>query len=1078
MRTQPSAHLIGLILSILFVLASLNAAYAGVHSYSENFSTTQYKDTLNTTALWDTTTGELKLPPFVPTLVGSCDTSGNAYCLVISGDYAYVADTGSGLQVIDISDPTNPVAAGSYDTPGSSSDVATSGDYAYVADGVLGLQVVDISDPTTPALAGSYDTPGNAIGIAVSGDYAYVADWASGLMVLDISDPTTPALAGNYDTPGNAYDVAISGDRAYVADYASGLQVIDISDPTTPVLAGSCATAAEAFHIVISGDHAYVAEYVSGLQVIDISDPDNPVVVGSYDTPGYAWDVAVSGTFVYVADQGGGLQVIDVSDPTNPVLVSNCSTPGEARGVAIAGEYAYIGDHGSGLQVIRMADPVPPTLTGSCDTPDYAWGVTISGSHALVADRYSGLQVVDVGDPANPTVVGTYNTPDAALGVAVSGDYALVADGGSGLQVIDISDPEAPFLAGTYATSGDAGGVAVEGGHAFVVGATFLKVIDISDPTALTLVGECNTLSGPVHVAISGDHAFVADQMSGLRVIDISDLTNPVVVMTCDTPGFAFAVAVSGDHAFVADGIYGLQVVDIGDPSNPAIVGSCDTGFGRAVVVSGDHAFVACGDYGLQEIDISDPTNPVVVATCDTPDFASGLTVAGRHVLVGSSYSGLQLIQVFQSDVDLDGNVGQSVAVDASTDAILWGRLATVQTDTITWELSADGGAHWQDVVPNEPWVEMTVPGSDLVWRSTHTWEPSTGNPTVSQVHIDWLAEAASIDSIIDIPNDQGRQAGIYWTRSGYDFVGSGTPITEYAIYRKIDPDLAAVQSSLDRVNGIADPLQATGKGGAAAGLPPGDWHYVLTAPALAEDNYAAVVPTLADSTVSDGMYYSIFIVLALTETPAVHFDSPPDSGYSVDNLAPSVPAEFAVAYQAPGGNQLTWEPVADPDACYCCIYRSTNPAFTPTPQELVHTTVEDSWLDPVSEGWRYYYKITAVDFSGNESDPAVPESATGIEAAVSPRSFALHQNVPNPFNPMTIIRYDVPTQHANVTLQVYDVRGRLVRTLVDGEQSSGQKTAVWDGKDSHGQSVASGVFFYRLTGPDFQRTRKMVLLR
>ena len=164
-------------------------------SYTEDFTTTTYKDALNTTADWDTTAGELKLPPLVISLADSYDTPGYANGVAVSGDHAFVADYTSGLQVIDISDPTNLVLAGSYDTPHEASGVAVSGDHAFVADADSGLQVIDISDPTNPVLAGSYDTPGQAQSVAVSGDHAFVADGTSGLQVIDISDPTIPVLA-------------------------------------------------------------------------------------------------------------------------------------------------------------------------------------------------------------------------------------------------------------------------------------------------------------------------------------------------------------------------------------------------------------------------------------------------------------------------------------------------------------------------------------------------------------------------------------------------------------------------------------------------------------------------------------------------------------------------------------------------------------------------------------------------------------------------------------------------------------------------------------------------------------------
>jgi hypothetical protein len=106
--------------------------------------------------------------------------------------------------------------------------------------------------------------------------------------------------------------------------------------------------------------------------------------------------------------------------------------------------------------------------------------------------------------------------------------------------------------------------------------------------------------------------------------------------------------------------------------------------------------------------------------------------------------------------------------------------------------------------------------------------------------------------------------------------------------------------------------------------------------------------------------------------------------------------------------------------------------------------------------------------------------SATGIDddAPSVPTHAALYQNTPNPFNPTTTIRYDVPAGGAIVDLAIYDVAGRLVKRLASGFQQPGARTAVWDGRNGRGQQVATGVYFYRLHAGTFVSTRKMVLLK
>jgi hypothetical protein len=100
-----------------------------------------------------------------------------------------------------------------------------------------------------------------------------------------------------------------------------------------------------------------------------------------------------------------------------------------------------------------------------------------------------------------------------------------------------------------------------------------------------------------------------------------------------------------------------------------------------------------------------------------------------------------------------------------------------------------------------------------------------------------------------------------------------------------------------------------------------------------------------------------------------------------------------------------------------------------------------------------------------------------GAKPAAGPGQTALLGNYPNPFNPVTTIRYEL-SEEAHVTLRVYDMLGQLVRTLVDEQQSAGYRQVVWDGTNDAGQKVASGVYVYRMTDGKFNETRWMLLLK
>ena len=98
--------------------------------------------------------------------------------------------------------------------------------------------------------------------------------------------------------------------------------------------------------------------------------------------------------------------------------------------------------------------------------------------------------------------------------------------------------------------------------------------------------------------------------------------------------------------------------------------------------------------------------------------------------------------------------------------------------------------------------------------------------------------------------------------------------------------------------------------------------------------------------------------------------------------------------------------------------------------------------------------------------------------ARLVPRRYALFANFPNPFNPTTSIEYALP-EAAQVELVVYDLLGQKVRTLVTTQnQNAGYYRLRWDGRNDAGQTGSSGMYFYRLTTPQFTHSRKMMLLK
>jgi hypothetical protein len=244
-------------------------------------------------------------------------------------------------------------------------------------------------------------------------------------------------------------------------------------------------------------------------------------------------------------------------------------------------------------------------------------------------------------------------------------------------------------------------------------------------------------------------------------------------------------------------------------------------------------------------------------------------------------------------------------------------------------------------------------------------------------------------------------------------------------------------------------------------------WTHVGSVAAHAKGEYSIDAPTIGDSTIALGQYLSTFFIRAATFVPSIHFDSAPDDGYSVDNLAPGIPDNLI--YTA--GN-LDWEESSDEDFDYFTVYGSNVLDFGAA--VVIGYTVSPS-MD-VSGSPYVFYCVTATDFSGNEGKPAKVNTLSNTPG--TPKSYVLSvSNYPTPFNPRTSVSYTVPSR-GDVTVAVYDVRGVHIATLVQRVHDAGAYRVEWNGRSAEGAAVGSGIYFARIDHGGAMRTKKMVLLK
>ena len=296
-----------------------------------------------------------------------------------------------------------------------------------------------------------------------------------------------------------------------------------------------------------------------------------------------------------------------------------------------------------------------------------------------------------------------------------------------------------------------------------------------------------------------------------------------------------------------------------------------------------------------------------------------------------------------------------------------------------------------------------------------------------------------------DVPNDQGREVLVTWPQACLDFAD----IEFYSLWRLPDEG---------------------GMGGAPT--------HMATVPEAGWRVYSKTAATLGDSIAPDDIWWSTYVVIAHTDFDDVFLQGWPNSGYSIDNLIPDAPA--LSGSEGDGGVSLTWTEIVNEEAKYYTVYKRDITAGGSF-EALVNVT-ETVFVDlNVFIGNSYEYYVTATDFANNEgkisnSYTLMIVSVDNLENAI-PDEFALGQNYPNPFNPTTSIRYQLPVS-GNVRLNVYNLNGELVTTLVNGEMSAGYHTVEWNGLTSTGKDIASGVYLYRIQTNDFVQVRKMIMMK
>ena len=313
------------------------------------------------------------------------------------------------------------------------------------------------------------------------------------------------------------------------------------------------------------------------------------------------------------------------------------------------------------------------------------------------------------------------------------------------------------------------------------------------------------------------------------------------------------------------------------------------------------------------------------------------------------------------------------------------------------------------------------------------------------------ISSSAMIFSVADVPEDQGGWVTVSFSRSFFDT-------------RPAEP---VGKSMADTIGLYTLEIRHNG-----------EWTAANSTAAYAMESYEVLVHTLADSSVHGDGLHDFRIISAF---PDGRFVSPVVQGYSVDNLAPGVPAGLGAEWLAENQLKLSWTASNAPDFACFRLWKSLDPNFNHEEINPLAQLTDTLFVDTdVQPGTHYYYRLAAVDYSGNVSiaTPALDAHTTGISGRAGiPEVFELSANYPNPFNPRTTIPYQIP-ENCRVNIRVFDLSGRHVQTLVNTFQAAGYYDIVWNGSDFRGTEMATGVYVVRMQAGKYIQTMKILYLK
>lgn len=574
--------------------------------------------------------------------------------MVFVGDYAYLGTAGSGVRVVDISNPQSIEEVGDYWLGNSISRMILKDDLLYVNSG-NSIICLDISDHTQPQMLGTICSYERTIDFDIDGDHLYVC-YGYHIVTFNIADPANPWLVAMVEpdwngSPRNSirlYKIRVKNSIAYVSCDNYGFAVLDLSEPGIAHYLGSCQfPLGQHYHtytdIEIDGNLAYVSRG-EFLTIFNIDQSFIPSQIGSVSMPNIR-NFTLQDNEAFVTTYDAHYRV-DASNPALPQIIDIVDDP-KSRNSTWVGNKLYVSDDASypcgGLRILDVQEPGNPQFLGSYLANWHMEALDKTGDLLYVLSPGRGVDIVNVSEPEAPEIVGNMTFGDyfpselvIDNGRAAFQTQKPVGGSGSGaydwrVKLYDLSDPLNPQPAGTLQAESSA--LDIEN-NILACWQSQIELWDISnihDPQLMSAYAFAG-VGFWRDMILDGSYLYIL-RSSSLEIVDISDVANPQQISLIVEFINASSMDKYGSKLYIAEE-QGLRILSVSDPANASLLSFTPSFFyyGKITVQNGICSVAHRNNINVY--DVSDPSNPVLIDSLTVFNNVRDLKVDGDMLYV------------------------------------------------------------------------------------------------------------------------------------------------------------------------------------------------------------------------------------------------------------------------------------------------------------------------------------------------------------------------------------------------------------------------------------------------------------